>query len=855
MNKRQQLLHIEVQDLLTIQLLGPQPPERITQFALTSARLSVTTPLKKEILVTRGQQTFPANSSSTCEPFLFEETTYECVVEILDKSAQQKHFSIVSRGRQLSDTPGRLGRSNIYTCQMNFGSQIGYLDLDFCFDNVSVLKLGLEVFPSKLDYRQDLWQIRADLEHEVRDLAFAIGRLTYHRAKKRREIKAGQVEWLENLRQLFSQLEKAFNRIKIAPRYTIYTDEEIQKANRPTRTGASVRRFIKAHAAECVPAKNGHFRAYGKEWQIRVLPGERKRLTYDIVENRYMKWALLTLLKQVRKNTRMFHSQRFQENDTIREWTSLLSKTEQRLRFCLDSVFLKECKSDLLAPPQSLALHLAPGYREFFTTFLDILSGLKISGGPFELSEKDLAVLYEMWCFIKLGNILRKKFAIETVPEWLKACHKGIGVALQKGKTSKLSLKSVKGETIHLLYNPEERTPTGNKYPDNTLEIRKSGSTPGFHYIFDAKYRLCDDENYVKTHGAPGPPVETINRMHAYRDQIVAKVESPIDSPDNSSLLWDWGRRKYIQKSIAGFILFPYTGQDATHNTFFQSINKVGIGSLPFLPGQTRYVEHLLEQLVCSSGESEEDRAVELYSADEKKRIAWSYQYGLVAIVRHQQQLDYILKHHIYHMPYTRLRGVRLRAAFILFFQSKTKFGKDAGIQYWAKVKSFQVGQRTKIRPTPPWPKHSKNLYAWFTLDEVQRLPNPIPTSEKGYPTYFRVTTRLAFEEAKTIEELSLIREPERRLYHELQRAGFTVQVREDTKRRSSTYNIEDLKLIFRISQGKDSTVNVRFDLQKGAFFSGGKRLFSFEDLMFEAEKCTKYIKELCKSTTQRLLY
>ena len=43
----------------------------------------------------------------------------------------------------------------------------------------------------------------------------------------------------------------------------------------------------------------------------------------------------------------------------------------------------------------------------------------------------------------------------------------------------------------------------------------------------------------------------------------------------------------------------------------------------------------------------------------------------------------------------------------------------------------------------------------WFTLDDVQRLPNPILASEKGYPTYFRVTTRLAFEEAKTIEELS----------------------------------------------------------------------------------------------------
>lgn len=846
MRKREQLIKVDLPELLAFEILGPPPPERVTDFAPTSARLAVKAPSGMVARAIQNQHTFSCLTEARCEPFLFEETSYEFITEILDKGSQQKQFSILSRGRQIPYPSRRVGRSNVYTCQVNFGSQIGFVDLQFCLDDHPILGLGLEVFPSKLDYRQDLWQIRADLEHEVRDLAFSIGRITYHRTRRRRDVRAREVEWLENIRQLFGELEKAFNRIQIAPRYSVYVDERIQKANRPSRAGASVRRFIRSHLSDCVPTTRGHFRAHGREWRIRLLPSERKRLTYDTPENRYVKWALITLQRLVRKSLERFRSQRFKPTSNLQQWISLLQKYEQRLKLKSDALFLKECGEDLLMPPQSLALHMAPGYREFFTCFLDLLSGLKVSGGPFELSEKDLAILYEMWCFIKLGNILNRRFAIEAVPDWLKVGRNGIGVAIQKGRSSALSLTSTKGETIRLLYNPVEKTPTGTRYPDNFLEIRKMGSSAGFHYIFDAKYRLCDDPDYIRTHGAPGPPEDAINKMHAYRDQIVYDKYKPIGQHVRDSFLWDQGNRRYVQKSIAAFVLFPYAGEDVTQNTFFQSIEKVGIGGVPFLPGRTKEVEHLLEQLVDASSESEEDRAVGLYSADERKRIVWSHQYGLVGIVRHPQQLDYIMRHRIYHMPYVRIRGARLRADFVLLFQSKTKFGVDAGIHLWAKIRSFQVGPRAEISPVPTWPGRSDDLYAWFRLGEVQRLSKPLTPPEKGHPAYFRITTRLALEEAKTIEELSLIREPERRFYHELLRAGFYVQVREDIKTKRPTYDISDLTIIFRISLESRGTVRVYFDPKQAAFLSGTQRLFGFEDLMFDAGRCINIVRELC---------
>jgi len=353
MTKRQELLKINIPEFLTFEILGPKPPERVEGFSPTFARLELKPHKYKAIEITQNQNVSIESLPAKCDPFLFEETTYEFVIEIKDSAAQTQPISMLVRGSSPPDPLRRIGKTHAYTCQINFGSQIGYLDLEILLDNKSFLFIGLEVFPSKLDYRDDLRQIRKDIENEVRDLAFAVGKLTFHRTQRRRDVRAREVEWLENLRQLFSELAKAFNRIKRAPRYTIYRDEQIRQANRPSCTGATVRRYIRSHAKECVPRENGHFRAFDKSWRIRLLPHERKRLTYDTVENRYIKWALSILLRLVRKSTKTLGKTLLPETNTINEWKTLLEKTEQLLRKKLDAAFLKDCEDKLINPPQS----------------------------------------------------------------------------------------------------------------------------------------------------------------------------------------------------------------------------------------------------------------------------------------------------------------------------------------------------------------------------------------------------------------------------------------------------------------------------------------------------------------------
>jgi hypothetical protein len=110
-------------------------------------------------------------------------------------------------------------------------------------------------------------------------------------------------------------------------------------------------------------------------------------------------------------------------------------------------------------------------------------------------------------------------------------------------------------------------------------------------------------------------------------------------------------------------------------------------------------------------------------------------------------------------------------------------------------------------------------------------------------PQYFRVTTRLAFEEAQTLDELGLVREPERRLYRELVAAGLRVELREDRPSRQPAYDIADLHLRFDVFGANGQKVQIRFDPAKGAFLGENQEWFRFEELIFKAERCMQRVR------------
>ena len=126
-------------------------------------------------------------------------------------------------------------------------------------------------------------------------------------------------------------------------------------------------------------------------------------------------------------------------------------------------------------------------------------------------------------------------------------------------------------------------TATTEQRPDIVLNIRKASGEIVLTYLYDAKYRVVNDQKLDKDFepediaeseqlaGGDYPPTDSINQMHRYRDAIYySKEHEPYRS----------------KEIIGGYILFPGRGEDENilKRYYSASVENVNIGAFPLLP-------------------------------------------------------------------------------------------------------------------------------------------------------------------------------------------------------------------------------------------------------------------------------
>ena len=174
----------------------------------------------------------------------------------------------------------------------------------------------------------------------------------------------------------------------------------------------------------------------------------------------------------------------------------------------LRTSFLKEVESDYSNTSISLVFNMASGYREIYKYYLMLQKGLSINSNIFSLSMKELSLLYEYWCFIKINSLLRKRYKLIS-SDFITVNREGIFVSLKKGVTSTLVYENPKTkETFKVCYNSfksnkasnsdsrNEGSKTITQKPDNLLAIDKLGSEKAYEFVFDAKYKI-DTSNRI----------------------------------------------------------------------------------------------------------------------------------------------------------------------------------------------------------------------------------------------------------------------------------------------------------------------------------------------------------------------
>lgn len=677
------------------------------------------------------------------QPLFFEQQGYELVIEPVEGHRVEFWHENLNVRNKVSQTGRRLG---LLSGVINFGNDIGYSDLVVKVDGQPYLRLTIEVFPSKISYKEDYQSILADVTAEVYNVVFDFLKKTYLGYRQNDRVNSSPVEFFAVIRAIYRDFLKAADLILAQPHHVLTTIHAVLPAHKAKHTDARTVRWLAKHPERA--------QRNGQTVVVSHALAAKKHLSYDTPENRLTKYIIQsTSQKLTRFKQNYLRLLRAEDAEVLTLLDNMIRGLDRRG----SATFFAEVGSYKASTSMSLVFSMAPGYRELYKYYLMLMRGLSISGDLFRISVKDLAQLYEYWCFIKLNSFMKDRYELVS-QDILKVQGNGLFVALVKGQGSRVKYRNpVNGEKITLSYNPSEiDVPTVNQRPDNVLTLEKKGATTEYKYIFDAKYRLnaalSGSYYYNSISSQPGPEVDDINTMHRYRDAIVYKQDST----------------SFARGMFGAYVLFPYKNEEEYRkHRFYESIDKVNIGGLPFLPSATRLVSAMLDELIADSPDTALERAPLPTGIEEKlARVDWNTRDVLVGALRNRDQLEICLQNNFYHVPKDRIPDGTLPIRYVAIYQSKKLFGQKSGIYYYGEVIRTIPVARNEISEIP---KHSDDAYYRFEIKSWTKLDKPIAIKEKRNIHFY--TNLFLLTHSSEVPELYLRSEEEYRLYNELKRA------------------------------------------------------------------------------------
>lgn len=549
-------------------------------------------------------------------------------------------------------------------------------------------------------------------------------------------------------------------------RSTTRTSESI-RSDRLRRVDSQIRRQVLLRAG------SGQFALLPNGIEVRQqLVGTTARTTLDTPEHR---WLSSQLLRIRRRLAELIEPERKREVGPRRTTTvNELVTFERQVSELLRLEPLKACGGE--PPPgfASMQLLSAPGYREAYKCCLILSLGLRLSGGPMRLSVKDLSVLYEYWCYLSVVKLVAELTG-KPIPahELLTVEQDGLRVLLQKGKEKTIPFDMSSGRHLAVTYNPRFHNEPllVAQQPDVVLSIFDR-DWPKVRLVVDAKYRIDASQQYVERYGSPGPPDDAINVLHRYRDAILDAEPSARGVTPKRTV-------------VEGVALFPFREQapaEFRKSRLWESVNRLGIGAIPALPGSTGYLRDWLAETLRMGGWSIADKAIPHRSYE--RAFDWrtaASEAVLVGVLRgenEREHLGWIKNTGQYYVPKTgqpRQYDTRYVALYI-----PASMRQPGAVAYWARVLSVDVVKRSEI--ATPWnARHGDQQQVLYKLDALQPLTRPVQnlTAEgKGTgPRAPRWTSRLALLRASNLRELPLETEPEWRLYEDLQAVGSQFEI------------------------------------------------------------------------------
>lgn len=469
---------------------------------------------------------------------------------------------------------------------INYGNEIGRSELQIVYNKGKEqrhFKLSYEVLSTKLNYHEHWKKIVEDIEAEYRMLALDYMKRTFHGFSADTKGDTPELIWWSIFAGEQKKFVQACRSIIERPRRRLRGYEVYLRADKLKRVPTNIENELAEHRLE-----QAHL--------YRVVEHIQSN---DTQENRFLKYALSQIAAKYGVLKKRIEAIRNTSETLKKEMIEM----ERTLTYLQRNPFFRTVGRFKGLTQESLVLQKATGYSQIYKTWQLLRRAYSLNDGMYRLQSKDIATLYEIWCFIEVSHIVREQLGIDVdVDHRNRMEMNGVFTwELGKGEHSRILFRKDGVELAELVYNPKHTekennsismehlvVPTVAQKPDIVLQLTKDDIERGMKmtYLFDAKYRINDRTS----EGVDTPPDDAINQMHRYRDAIYYKD----NKGDEASL------KKEV---IGGYILFPGNGEpiEVAKAKFQQSLDEVNIGAFPLRPNDIenrKLLEHFIKELI-----------------------------------------------------------------------------------------------------------------------------------------------------------------------------------------------------------------------------------------------------------------
>ena len=247
------------------------------------------------------------------------------------------------------------------------------------------------------------------------------------------------------------------------------------------------------------PILEQQFAQHRKEEQRQYLV-EEQQTSHNTIENRFLKYALGIIEERYKAlANRILTELNLPISD---EEKGRIAKTKEELLHLTRHPFFRNVGKFEGLKQESLILQRDVNYSKIFRTSVILRKSFNLNDGMYRMETKDIATLYEIWCFIQVEKVVKELFAENGAEVTLEHANRMemssfFTRELGKGEHSRIVFKQGEVTLAELVYNPRHddktddvrgigdlESPTVPQKPDIVLQLSKDDLQRGMNMTY-----------------------------------------------------------------------------------------------------------------------------------------------------------------------------------------------------------------------------------------------------------------------------------------------------------------------------------------------------------------------------------